>query len=500
MLTDDVQIDRRILLEAESLHRCGHEVIVIAEHVNGGSDFERIGNVKVERLRSPELSANEALVLHVSALISFGLSRCSAVIQRGLNLLASLSSRFFSLLIRLFNLIVGRAGLLVQSLLGALSRVSSGFFSIVLRGFGFLIRRTSWIVLRLLSVLSLLTSKVFSFFINLNQMATSLALRINRRLRGLPLRERRMLDRIAFYDADVVHAHDLPQLRVGAKAKRRLGVPLIYDAHELYPEIGTLSAAQKKMLSRRERRYVRGADAVITVNQYLAEEMRQRYGIPLPEVILNATDWPTDLTADVRWDRFRERFGIPQHHQVVLFQGWMSRQRGLQPLVRAMSFLPPTLHLVFMGYGEGRDELVSIASEENLTDRVHFMDAVPQSELLAWTSSADLGVIPYQPVDLNNYYCSPNKLFEFIQAELPIVANDLPFLRDVVVGEGFGVVHKLEDPKDYAEAILKLCDKESLERCKLRLKERKSAYSWTAEEGKLLHIYDALATGRERGA
>jgi glycosyltransferase involved in cell wall biosynthesis len=126
--------------------------------------------------------------------------------------------------------------------------------------------------------------------------------------------------------------------------------------------------------------------------------------------------------------------------------------------------------------------------------KVHFKDAVPQEEVLFWTASADAGIIPYQPVDLNNYYCSPNKLFEFIQAAVPIIANDLPFLRKVVAAEGFGVVSKLDSVEDYAAAIEAMFDpaQGGPARFRPRLLDRATAYDWKNEEEKLLAIYENL--------
>lgn len=460
MLTDDIQVDRRILLEAESLHREGHEIILLAEHAEGCRDFERLGNVKVERLRASGPSREELVVLKALNFVNRGIGFFSSLVQRGLSSLSRLSSAFFSLIIQAIQRIVGLFRSVVQRGLSLLSRISSVFFSLLIRA---------------------------------NQRISVFFLRAIRHAKRLPPREQTMVERIVFYRADVIHAHDLPQLRAGAVAKKLLKVPLIYDAHELYPEIGTLTSDQKRALSRRERRYVRCADAVITVNKYIAEEMKKRYSIDLPHVILNATNWPTEPRLREHADRFREKFHIPLDHRIVLFQGWMSSQRGLQPMVKAMRMLPAEFHLVFMGYGEGRDELIRIAHEEGLTSRVHFMDAVPQSELLNWTSSADVGVIPYQPIDLNNYYCSPNKLFEFIQAELPIIANDLPFLRDVVMGEGFGLVHRLEEPSDYAAAVSRMFDGDTLTRCKDQLRSRSSEYSWDKEEKILIEVYSKLS-------
>jgi len=450
MLTDDVQIDRRILLEAETLHRLGHELILLAE--NGGADqqFEQIGNVKVERVHYPDAPPSGVYLLRASALLSAAMSRTSALIVHSCGALSRGSSYAFSALSRFF---IG--------FFGAFARLSAVFFSAAIR---------------------------------LNQTATAWILRAIQHLARLPLLEETIVKRVVFYNPDVIHVHDLPRLRAGAKAKHRLKVPLVYDAHELYPEIATLTPADQRKLAGRERRFIRDADVVITVNKYIAAEMANRYKVTTPNVIRNATDWPLGLLWNRPWNLFRERFQIPQEHQIILFQGWMSAQRGLQPLVRAMTALPSNLHLVFMGYGEARIELEAIVAEQSLAGRVHFMDAVPQEELLGWTRSADAGVIPYQPIDLNNYYCSPNKLFEFIQAELPIVANDLPFLRDVVAGEGFGIVHRLETVEDYASAIGLMFDGDRRQTFRDNLRMKKLEYSWSIEERKLVALYHALGT------
>ena len=57
-------------------------------------------------------------------------------------------------------------------------------------------------------------------------------------------------------------------------------------------------------------------------------------------------------------------------------------------------------------------------------------------------------VVPYQATCLNNFICTPNKMFEYIAAGLPILANDLPEMRKFIagydIGHGFGDTHDAE--------------------------------------------------------
>ncbi|RII83395.1 glycosyltransferase [Neopusillimonas maritima] len=438
MLTDDVQIDRRILLEAESLISQGNEVILLAMSGSGDRAFETIGNVKVERVSGSELPYSERVILKVFnfyfKFIAFAFSFVNAASQ-------IIANRFSSK--------IGR-------------------------------------------ILFFLSRKTNSVFVLLGYKLQTASILLHKRLRKLSTHERFILQRALFYRPDAIHAHDLPQLKVAAYASNKLKIPLVYDAHELYPEIASLLPDQKRKLASLERKYIKRANAVITVNSYIAEEMRRRYKIAKPTVILNATNRPEYFDNSHKYDLFRNELNIKSHNKIILFQGWMSKQRGLQNLVRALAAMPNEIVLVFMGYGEAKPELLEIAIDLGCVDRVYFKDAVPQAELLYWTASADVGVIPYQAIDLNNYFCSPNKLFEFIQASLPILANDLPYLREVVFGEGFGVVSSLDSPEEYSESLLTLLDESCYQECKEQLLLKREKYSWLEQEHTLFKVYDSL--------
>lgn len=291
----------------------------------------------------------------------------------------------------------------------------------------------------------------------------------------------------------IYHAHDLNNLHVAYTASRRLGAKLVYDAHELFPEMGNRWVRLKRGSWRRlEKKLLPQADLAITVNELIAEEMSKRYNVPPPLVVLNCPDPPPGFDVGARYNRIREQLSLPTESKIVLYQGWMSEGRGLENLVRSARLLVEGAVVVFMGYGEYEGALREMAGAEP-DGRIHFIPAVPQRDLLAYCASADVGVIPYQAVDLNNYYTSPNKLFDFIQAGLPIVASDLPYLRKVVVGEGVGVVAKLDSPRAYASSINPvLRDAEQVEEMRGNLRRAAPSYTWAAQGRKLAAAYEKL--------
>ncbi|MBA4287947.1 MAG: hypothetical protein C0439_03060 [Pseudomonas sp.] len=255
--------------------------------------------------------------------------------------------------------------------------------------------------------------------------------------------------------SDLVQVHDLPALEAGVELAASWGVPLVYDAHELYPEQKSFSSAQRKICSEAESRLIKHADLVFAVNESIGEEMAHRYGIAKPVTLLNAIDPPADFEPQADHDLLRQKLSLSAQRRILLFQGGFAPHRNLEALIEAMAHVrTQDVDLVMMGFGPFGELLKEKAARLKLLDRrIYFLPAVPQAELLQHSASADLGIIPYPHVDLNSYYCTPNKLFEFIQAGLPILANDSPELNRFVRSNGFGHSAVMKTPRDIARAI-----------------------------------------------
>ena len=301
--------------------------------------------------------------------------------------------------------------------------------------------------------------------------------------------EQFVLDRMMEYQVDILHVHDFPMLYPGVILSKVRLVPLIYDAHELYYAQTQLSPQIQKKYMRLEEKLIPYAKVVITVNPYIAVIMAERYKIPLPRVILNAAIWQEKVMVN----ELRERFGLPQHKKVVLYQGWISPNRGIEHLVDAAEYFDTDICLIIIGYGDFELELKKQVAEKNLSDRVYFYGGVPSAELHPLTCSADLGIIPYHGVDENNYYCSPNKLFEFMVSGLPIIANNLPFLSDIIGKYKNGILVDLSSPQKLATEINRiLTNREALDHLRLRAEQAGKDLNWQDEQQKLLAIYKEI--------
>jgi glycosyltransferase involved in cell wall biosynthesis len=302
---------------------------------------------------------------------------------------------------------------------------------------------------------------------------------------------RLMLPEALRYPADVVVAHDLPILPTAVETAKYHGAKLVYDSHELYCE-QEFEQPLQHMWSAVETRTIGACDAVITVNPSIARELTTRYGPARVEVVQNAER--ADGPAPAKGRLFHQAFGLDAAAVVVLFQGGLIAGRNLETLVDAMAFVTtPAVHLVFLGNGALARRLSRRAKERKVNGRVHFHPSVAQDGLLRYTASADVGVIPYQPTCLNNLYCTPNKLFEYIAAAVPIIASDLPELRRLVAGNDIGLMIDTSSPAAIAHAIDNLtADVVRLGRLRANIEEARKRLNWAAESKTLVDIFRRL--------
>ncbi len=298
--------------------------------------------------------------------------------------------------------------------------------------------------------------------------------------------------------AKVYVAHDLPMLPVALAAKRLHGGKVVLDCHELYPE-QEFSVRERQLWRGVQARYIGQADAVITINPSIARELTQRHGIDEVVVVSNA-DRFVPASAQGGENRLNEVIGNVQAAPVVLYQGGLSMGRNLETLVAAISRMRRgDTKLVFLGDGPAEPLLRMTARQLGIGDRVHFLARVPQAELIDMARGADFGVIPYLGNCLNNKLCTPNKLFEFIMARLPIVANDLPEIRRIVAGYQIGLLGDTRSPTEFAQLIDAAIEAKSSHSVVWRagLERAANELCWEREGAKYLSVVRRLGRASE---
>lgn len=288
----------------------------------------------------------------------------------------------------------------------------------------------------------------------------------------------RMLPRAVRERPNVVHCHDTLVLPLGCVVKWLTGAKLVYDAHELESDRNGLSRLQGRLTLRVEKLLWRFVDALIVVSPSIESWYQENIGPKTSAVILNS---PLFQEAQQQGgDYLRKKFSIPSHCKVFIYVGILGRGRGIDLLIDAFKDPQISSHVVFLGYGELSDTLKRVAVQY---PNFHVHEAVPHSQVVPIARSADFGLCLVQNVSLSDYYCLPNKLFEYCFAGVPVLASDFPDIRALVMQYGVGECCKLQSA-DVRNAILRLEHSQSTFEFK-----NLTSLSWQSQEKRLVELY-----------
>jgi glycosyltransferase involved in cell wall biosynthesis len=160
-----------------------------------------------------------------------------------------------------------------------------------------------------------------------------------------------------------------------------------------------------------------------------------------------------------------------------------------------MRDVPEPVCLVLMGRGfeEYTTRLSHLIGELRLQRRVFLHPYVPYHLLHEYSCSADIGILLYRNDCRNNYYCAPNKLYEYLQAGLPVITSAFPGLLPVVEALDIGRCVDPESPAEIAKAIRALCqDTEAATRKERILTLAREKFRWEREFPNILRLYETL--------
>src|SRR5690606_35434059 len=194
------------------------------------------------------------------------------------------------------------------------------------------------------------------------------------------------------------------------------------DAHELESEKTGLRGLRRRLARATERLLIRYADLVIVVSETIAQWYATSYRIRPPLVVRNV---PAEGPVPVRFQEspLRSRCGVGDDVTVFLYVGVLGPGRSIERLCRVFAKVSPERHLVLMGYG-ALEEFVAQCARRH--PNIHFLPAVPPSEVRLYIRGADVGCCLIEEVSLSYRFSLPNKLFQCIVEGVPVIVNDLP--------------------------------------------------------------------------
>ena len=257
----------------------------------------------------------------------------------------------------------------------------------------------------------------------------------------------RLLLKLLLMRADAFYANDSDTLPACCWAARLRGKKLLFDAHELFPDVPELVGKPRvqRVWKWVERTCLPRVDAAFTVSQSVAEEYRRRYGVAmtvvrnLPERIENGElrmeNYPGAAALNVTGDT-PAQFSI-LNSQLILYQGAVNVGRGVRELVDVIGRLPQC-RLVVAGDGDLLDELREYAADKPWSERIMFLGRVDPNQLHALTTKADMGVCLLEDLGLSYRCALPNRVGDFVQAGVPLLATGFVEIQRVIEHYGIG--------------------------------------------------------------
>ncbi len=287
---------------------------------------------------------------------------------------------------------------------------------------------------------------------------------------------------VARLPGGVIYSRDLFVLTVLGLLSRRRDRIFVFEVHTL-PRSG---AARRLHLWAARR-----ADAIIAISDHLRAWYHDR-GFD-PARLLLARDGVNLATFAALPDRdaARSRLGIPSAARVAAYTGHFYRWKGADTLAAAAPLLPAfwEVHLVG-GIGDDLHRLETLADGERLHVRGH----LPQRDAALYVAAADVVVLPNSGrSDISVAYTSPLKLFEYLASGRPLVASDLPSIREVIDPDEHALLVPADDPAALAAAIVRLGDDPDLAHwLAASARDHAAAFAWPVRARLIAQFLEAL--------
>lgn len=294
----------------------------------------------------------------------------------------------------------------------------------------------------------------------------------------------RLFFKLLFTKCDLLVANDLDTLLPNYLVSKLKRIPLIYDSHELFCEVPELinSPIKRKIWLSLEKRIVPKLKNCITVNYSIAKIFEEKYKVNFKSV-RNIPDTPLNFIP-----KTKQQLKLPLDKKIIILQGaGINIDRGAEELVDAMEFTS-NIVLLIIGSGDVWAVLKQKIKNQHLENKIILIDKLPKAELMHYTFNADLGITIDKNTNLNYFYSLPNKIFDYIHAQLPILASRLPEIETIILRYNIGIFIENHEPKHIAQKINELLSSEEYNDYKNNTKNIINDLNWQNEKLKLIEV------------
>jgi glycosyltransferase involved in cell wall biosynthesis len=294
---------------------------------------------------------------------------------------------------------------------------------------------------------------------------------------------------------DIIHIHDLPLARLGAQFKKSGNMRLVVDLHENWPAFVKISRHTNTLIGKLlspvflwriyEKKVLQHADAVIVV----IEEAKDRLiGLTVPADKIHIVSNTINFT---------ELRNLSSHdpllkNTILYYVGGINHHRGLQTVILALHKTKNTkIEFWMVGEGSYKDNLSELIQKLSLSNRVIFKGFQPFHKVMEMLSKADYAIIPHLKTEHTDSTI-PNKLFQYMYAQKPVIASNCQPVQRILEETGAGIVY----PSGEADRLSEIFDQlGTLDYYKMAANGKKAItekYNWNFDSRILLNLYQNI--------
>lgn len=292
---------------------------------------------------------------------------------------------------------------------------------------------------------------------------------------------------------------------VAQAVARAYGIPWVYEMrgqlektwvarHPAHQQDEAASSERYRLMLNKETELANDADAVVVLSHVQKNDLIER-GVNEAKihVIANAFE-PVDNVEFRKPDQARSELSLPEALTIGTVTSIVDYE-GLDTLVKAIKILRDRgldVHGAIVGDGVSRPSIASLVKSLGLSEVIALPGRVPREESHRWYQALDLFAVPRKKT-LVCETITPIKPIEAMSNGTPVVASDLPPLRELVVDSGAGVAFEPENPHAMADAIEKLIvDKNAYETAAKAALANAEDHTWERNMERYAKLYDGL--------
>lgn len=229
---------------------------------------------------------------------------------------------------------------------------------------------------------------------------------------------------------------------------------------------------------------IENTNLIITISKGLKKELENFFKIKTKiEVSPDGVDLGV-FDLNISKHEARAALGIDSKRKIVVYTGQLIKWKGVDLLAETSEILSSSIEVYFIG---GSEKDVTEFKSRHPTACFHNIFNQPRTIVSLWQKAADLLILPNTGKEaISARHTSPLKLFEYMASGTPIVASDLPSIREIL-DETMAIFYKPDDPKELARAIeIGLSENALSEKISLKAKKASLTYTWKSRAEQIL--------------